>query len=308
MSIVKSLIKSGLRKKGLELRWTEDRLQAEAKRQLNEYIKGGSKPWSPGYGPARTAFLRNILQDKALLDCFRNKKLLPLKYGKGFDERCVEIPWLAVQLENRAVRILDAGSALNHDYILNYIISGETAVHIMTLAPENNRCHDKNVSYLFGDLREIPTQDKYYDFIACVSTLEHIGMNNVLFTDDVKFHEQNHDDFKLVMKELRRVLVDGGVLCLTVPYGVYQVFGGFQQFDRKLLNSAIESFGFTSAVDETFFRYTKEGWQVATPEECANCEYVSWLDWTKGIPAPVPVEPDLAAAARAVACIKLIKK
>jgi len=100
------------------------------------------------------------------------------------------------------------------------------------------------------------------------------------------------------------------VLLLTVPFGVYRDFGFQQIFDRKLLTRAIEAFGRTSEVAETFFRYSKEGWNTADDTQCAQSQYVEWVSeaWLQNEwPNPLPVEPDVAAAARAVACVRLVK-
>ena len=168
----------------------------------------------------------------------------------------------------------------------------------------------KKISYLYHDLREIPIKDDYYDTIICLSTLEHIGCDNTLYTHNDSYQENYPEDFILAMKEMHRVLKPGGSLFLSVPFGVYRHFGTFQQFNRQLLFRAIEAFGEARQIAETFYRYTSEGWQIATSEECAECEYVEWIAKAyqqSQLPSPIPVEPDLAAAARAVACVQLIK-
>ena len=167
----------------------------------------------------------------------------------------------------------------------------------------------KGISYLFHDVRDIPIRDAYYDTIACLSTLEHIGCDNALYTGDEAHRECKPEDFVLAMQELCRVLKLGGRLFLTVPFGIYRHFGTRQQFDQKLLARAIEAFGKESLLSVTFYRYTAEGWNVADAADCAECEYVEWIARTRDQwPDPLPVEPDLAAAARAVACVRLIKE
>ena len=62
--------------------------------------------------------------------------------------------------------------------------------------------------------------------------------------------------------------------------------------------------------EETFYRYSRDGWQMAQDEECADCEYVAWVSEfmrTGLAPEPRQHEPDYAAAARAVACVKVMK-
>ena len=84
----------------------------------------------------------------------------------------------------------------------------------------------------------------------------------------------------------------------------------FQQFDGSMLLRTIEAFGQARKVTETYYRYTAIGWQLAALEDCTECEYVEWVvkAWQNDWPDPIPVEPDLAAAARAVACVHLIKE
>jgi len=70
----------------------------------------------------------------------------------------------------------------------------------------------------------------------------------------------------------------------------------------------VTAFGKTRGVTETFYRYSAEGWQLANSNDCHECEYV------KSAASPSDnqfncdrMEPDMAIAARAVACVKLIK-
>ena len=159
-------------------------------------------------------------------------------------------------------------------------------------------------------MREIPVKDNYYDSIICLSTLEHIGCDNTIYTQNHEYKEQKCDDFMVAMKELGRVLKPEGSLFLSVPFGKYGYFQGFQQFDYPLLQKAITAFGATKSITETFYKYTPQGWLLSTAQDCENCEYVAWLisGFEGGeLPHPLPVEFDRAAAARGVACIHLIK-
>src|SRR5439155_19828046 len=122
--------------------------------------------------------------------------------------------------------------------------------------------------------------------------------------------ENNPDAFVLVMQEFRRVLKPGGELYLSVPYGAHRLFSMFQQFDRKMLRRAVEAFGKAAEITR-YYRYTANGWNVAEEKDCDDCKYVEWIAqaWARHeYPNPVPVEKDHAAAARAVACVRLIKE
>lgn len=268
-------------------------------------------PWSPGYELHRSKFVTQVLADESLLKRFRCCDPLPPGYGVGIDERCIEYPWLLTHLENRMEVLLDAGSTLNHDFILEDPTLQGKVIHILTLAPEPNCFWQKGISYLFCDLRDIIVRDAYYDSITCLSTLEHVGCDNKLFTQREVDNEHRPEDFVFAIQELARVLKPGGRLFLTVPFGTYQYFGFQQVFDKELLSRAIAAFGEATEVVETFYRYTAEGWNITDVADCTESEYVEWIarawqfnQW----PNPLPVEPDIAAAARAVACVELVKK
>jgi len=279
-----------------------------ASRALRQYLRGGEVPWSPGYAIYKRQLITQALADETLLQRFRHGEPLPPGYGIGVDERCIEYPWLLAHLHDGPEVLLDAGSTLNYDFILDHSVFQRKVIDILTLAPEANCFWQKRISYLFHDLRDIPIRDAYYDTIACLSTLEHVGCDNTAYTHRGTHREQNPEDFVLAMQELRRVLKPRGTLLLTVPFGVYCHFGMFQQFDRKLLSRAVEAFGKASELTETFYRYTAEGWNVANAEDCAECEYVEWINRPRNQwPSPLPVEPDRAAGSRAVACVRMVK-
>ena len=283
---------------------------ARSDKALRQYLRGGRAPWSHGFTIYKERFLTQALRDDGLLERFRHGEPLPAGYGIGIDERCIEYPWLLAHLHDGPEVLLDAGSTLNHDFILDHPVFQSKLIHILTLAPEWNCFWQKGISYLFHDLRDIPIRDAYYDTIACLSTLEHIGCDNMPLTHNDSHREHRPEDFVLAVRELRRVLKPDGSIFLTVPFGSYRHIGVQRQFDRDLLSRAVEAVGKANEVTETFYRYDAAGWNVADAADCAECEYVEWSVqvWAhEQRPDPLPVEPDLAAAARAVACVRLTK-
>ncbi len=271
---------------------------------LQRYLRGDRQPWSQGYAIYKQDLIRRTFQDRTLMAHFQQGMPLPEGYGIGVDERCVEYPWLFAHLPTTAKTILDAGSVLNFDYLLAHPYFIDRQLHIVTLAPEDQCFWEKGISYFFADLRCLPIREAYYDVIICLSTLEHVGLDNQQYTQGKHHAEVSVGNYELAIQELCRVLKPGGTLLMSVPFGQYQNFGGFQQFDSALLAKAIHAFGPAQAIDQTFFRYTGQGWQVVTEAECAQCEYVHPSEWSNtlsGKPNPI----DKAAAARAVACIQV---
>lgn len=73
---------------------------------------------------------------------------------------------------------------------------------------------------------------------------------------------------------------------------------------------AVEAFGGRRHASECFYRYSASGWQIASDQECADAVYVEWvaeLIRTGRRDPGQQHEPDFASAARAVACVRLIR-
>ena len=267
---------------------------------VDRYLKSGRIPWSPGYKQYRYNILKKIPTDEALLDIFARGEPLPQGYGVGIDERIVEYPWMLSRMSNNGCHMLDAGSVLNYPFLLDAPQLSVKHLVILTLAPESTMAKRQNVSYMFGDLRETLFRDGAFDLIVCISTLEHIGMDNAkLYTQDDQHNESQLDDYLKVIKEFYRLLKPGGRFLMTVPFGKAQNLGWLHQFDRKRLHKVISAFG-PDLEATTYFRYDSGGWMVSDEADCVDCEYFDVHSAT----APAK---DLAAAARAVACLEFVK-
>jgi Methyltransferase domain len=271
---------------------------------LSVYEQNGRVPWSRGYQEARNFFVKERLDNEASLASFRCGEALPPGYGTGIDERAVEYPWMYAQLPVGAGRMLDAGGVLNYPFLVAHPLIAAKKLHILTLMPEGTCCCVNGVSHIYDDLRSIPISSDYYDVVACISTLEHIGMDNTSFNGP---REEAPEDYLIAVHEMRRVLRPGGAFLVTVPFGKYKNFGSFQLFDKSLIDKMIAAFG-PSKIDETYFRYSARGWNVSDAHACADAEYVPWvMQSPQDRPAEFPVQSDNAAAARAVACVRMVK-
>lgn len=266
--------------------------------QILFYRLNGRRPWSRGYLDYRRKYILQVIHQQELASRFATSQPLPYRYGARLDERVVEYPWVLTRLSRQPARLLDAGSALNHDYIIDTIAMQKKTVVICNLIQEKRIPRDR-VSYTSGDLRHTPFHAAAFDEIVCISTLEHVGLDSSrIYTSDSRYKEARPADYRKVMGELRRLLLPGGHLLLTVPFGRYQNNGWFQQFDQSLLEDAVNVFD-GQVREQTFYRYTSEGWNVAQASDCQECQYFD-SNTTRRF------DSDFAAAARAVACLDLV--
>lgn len=280
-------------------RLTAKRASRRRALKIQAYLDGDRKPWTTGYLEYKEDRLKEILADNEILECLRQGTPLPPCFGYRMDERFVEYPWLLTRLTPGTGLLLDAGSALNHDYLLSHEALEPKTIVIVTLAPEQT-FPSPRISYLYGDLRKTILKSDCFDEIACISTLEHVGMNNtLLYTKDRAFDESSPMDYEEVLVELRRLLKPGGRLFVTVPFGCYENHGWLQQFDRAMVERVHRVFDGSSA-EVSYYRYNEDGWNISTAEACANCRYFE-------IHRKSGYDPDYAAAARAVACLELVK-
>jgi glycosyltransferase involved in cell wall biosynthesis/SAM-dependent methyltransferase len=257
-----------------------------------------AEPWSPKYVEAHRDFVARELGDPALIDAFRTGALLPDRFGAGFDERVVEFPWVA----SRALggRVLDAGSALNHLHVLLGVRPRMDDLHVVTLAPEDESFPELGVSYVYADLRELPFQDGVYDRVICISTLDHLGLDNDRFGADAPVAEDPQQEAARAVYELRRVLRPGADLYLTLPVGRGDRFDWVRSFTLEELSELVDAFGASPAAVEWFRHEGPSGWRRAGRDEIGEARYRDHL--TSG-----PVEADGVVAAEAVACVHLVR-
>lgn len=249
------------------------------------------------YEHRQARLLSEVLASPERLAAFENGGRLPEDYGTGFGERVVEYPWLLTRAPHG--KVLDAGSTLNHAHMLDAVQPELADLTILTLAPEPHAYPERGISYVFADLRSLPFRDALFDTVVSISTLEHVGMDNSLYTTGVEERAKNPDDeLAAALGEIRRVTVPGGRLLITVPYGQPDDLGWLRQFDAAGLDRLVALTGGTLA-EMTIFRHTAGGWQHSTLGEASGARY-HMVDRDRPAAAP-----DGAVAARAVACLDI---
>lgn len=199
---------------------------------------------------------------------------LPPLWGRGLPERVPEL--LLAHLSYQAgTQVLDVGYAnamTCHLHMVGTLPSPRHFTGIDIASPT----HDAQVLYekcITGNVTDESLLPTPFDLIWCISTLEHIGMNNTGYTTDFA---QDQDMDRQALQRMMDLLVPGGRLLITVPYGKAEDHGWLRNYDRSRWQGLLEVARQSGAVQEWYFRHTfGAGWQLAEPQEL---QYVGYYD------------------------------
>jgi len=128
-----------------------------------------------------------------------------------------------------------------------------------------------------GDILHPPYKESSFDCVLCISTLEHVGMNSHKVRNpygappwptEPEWFLKHKEDFETV-KEIKRILKNGGKLLLTVPFGKLSNYGSHIQYDATRLKQIAAS---TSLLitDEAYFEYRFDGWYTSSAEKLSD--------------------------------------
>jgi len=259
------------------------------------YLLAGRKPWSPGYYTAKRRLISKAIDSQM----FVGTNELPTGYGSHMDERVIEYPWVYSRLKETPGSVLDAGSALNHDFLVDRKPLSNGKLTICTLAPEKRCYFSKGISYIYDDLRASVFREACFDTVISISTIEHIGLDNtMLYTSDGTKNEDNDEGYRAAVREFRRIIRPGGSCLITVPYGKASVRGWFQVFDAVMVEKVVKEFS-PAHVELNYFAYQRDGWRQARPEELADATFFDVHQDSK-------YDDDRAGGARGVVCMHLV--
>ena len=171
------------------------------------------------------------LDDAVALGCrsrARGERLAWLQAPAGTDERVIEIPWVLSRLVPSG-RVLEVGySFAEAPYLAALLRSGVDLVGV-DLAHRDV----EGMEAVEGDVRSLPLDDRSFDQVLLVSTLEHVGADNTVYGVSSSAAELDKAGRLTALRELRRVLAPGGSLLVTVPLGEPGDHGWFHQDDVR---------------------------------------------------------------------------
>jgi SAM-dependent methyltransferase len=170
----------------------------------------------------------------------------------GSSERITEVPWVLSRYRGER-RVLDVGYA-NAPAAYLALLSGLgiAELHCVDLAARPiGGAHASR-----ADVRRLPYADASFELVLCVSTLEHIGLDNTRYTPLREAVPGDHD----ALVELSRVLVSGGRLLVTVPIGHRENHRWFHQYDVSEWEELVGRSAFATE-EQTAFRVSSRGWE-----------------------------------------------
>lgn len=205
--------------------------------------------------------IKNILHKRSNRDIFT---ITEDHYGMNDTERCIEIPW-SMSCYNGAKRVLDIGYANAEERYLKEIFK----LKIPELYGLDMVKRDiKGIIGCQGDIRKTSFENNFFDFIFCISTIEHIGMDNSIYFEDTEY--SSYGDFEAI-KEMARILKKNGEIVLTVPYGKFNDYKWFIHYDEQRWRDLIKQ-SKCKVVYEDYFLYD-EGWNKVDKNVLKNVLY-----------------------------------
>lgn len=178
------------------------------------------------------------------------------RWGLGLPERVVELS-LARGMCSGVNVVLDvgyAGSQRCHIEMVKGLPSGVRLIGLDTVRAPRwvSRHYDTCIE---DSVLRCPLPSGSVDLVWCISTFEHIRA----------------EDRRLALRQMLRVMKPGGRFLLTVPFGRFESYDGFTQFDAEMVDEVLESVPHGRV---SYYRHDKTiGWTVADRNELAEVLY-----------------------------------
>lgn len=197
---------------------------------------------------------------------------LPREFGRRMPERVVEL-LLAHTVYAPGARVLDVGHSnimLCHRMLLERLAPPRrlTGIDIAPPAYDTRSLYERSV---VADITRTGMEAASFDRIWCISTLEHVGMDNTVYTTN--FRRGGGMDAAAIA-EMARLLAPAGQLLITVPFGKFEDHGWFRNYDLRSWRALLAPLRSGADVHELYFAYSPDaGWTAAEPEGLSATGY-----------------------------------
>ena len=192
-------------------------------------------------------------------------------HGFEYSERVTEIPFFFNNL-HKPCKSLDVGCCENIvPFILNDMGFDSWCMDV--------RQYEKSYDKFFrADARQMPFENESFDFVFSISTIEHIGLVGTPYMTDVIYDSQGDI---IAWGEILRVTKVGGVIILTVPYGLGNegLFHWVRFYNKERIDKMLS---------DKRFKVTKLKYSV--------CKDNEWVEVDEKIAAETESEPNKVLA------------
>lgn len=198
---------------------------------------------------------------------------LPRRYGVGLHERVIEILYM-YSLYDPSESILDVGCSNVmpcHRHALKELGAKDNVVGLdIVECTFAYRKFYKNI--MIADIQDVDADQYGFDRIWCISTLEHVGMDNSKY--GVKTILDNNAAERAMVK-MANLLNPKGSLYVTLPFGLLENHGWLKNYDKesveRLLAGTQAQF---SRIEQFYFKYDDEqGWERSDDSALAETGY-----------------------------------
>jgi hypothetical protein len=172
--------------------------------------------------------------------------------GVALSERVVEIPWVLRQLTRTPRdRVLDVGTAFAPMVYKRLLVRQPHVVEVADLAG----AHIPGLTCHVADVRSLPFDTDSFDVAICLSTLEHVGMDNA------QYHIESGGGGDVdALRELGRI---ARVVLVTVPAGCDENMGWQRQYAPRTFRRVVEEAGLAAERVDVFAHDPVSGWAPA---------------------------------------------
>jgi len=178
-------------------------------------------------------------------------------------ERQMEYSWVIKNINLTQGKLLDVGSS-DSGFLSDLL---PKTVEISAININQIKRTNSKVKFVKGDIRQTDFPDKWFDYVVCVSTLEHIGVKG-------RYHGNNDPDGDTkAIQEMARILKPKGTLLLTVPYGACDVLPINKLYNKERITRLFNDF---DIISQEFFKYEKKWgfWQKVNDAKAGKADMI----------------------------------
>jgi SAM-dependent methyltransferase len=154
-------------------------------------------------------------------------------------DRAIEWSWVASQIPNGPGDALDFGCGLSD---LGLVAAQRGfAVEAVDLAPVVWPYRHNQLTFLQGDILDLPFRENQFDLVLNCSSVEHVGL-----VGRYGVHHERTDGDLAAMTRIRTLMKQGATMLLTIPVGrdavfrpLHRVYGG-ERLPKLLEGFAVE--------------------------------------------------------------------